>query len=369
MLLTVTIKLLTDQVQKEKLLHSMYQFNVACNWVSEYCFKQNIFSKFKVQKAIYQELRNKFNLPSQFAIRVISRVCESYKINNKTKHTFKKTSSVEYDQRILNWKKLDKISILSLDGRLYIPIVFGQYAKLNEKVIRNSAKLIYRKGQFFLQAVVEFPEAQIKEATEFLGVDLGIIKIATASNGITFSGKQVDTVRKRYTKLKSALQSVGSKSAKRHLKKISGEERRFKKNTNHIISKQIVQIAKALGVSIALEELKNFKKTVRKNQREQFGKWAFGELIKFIEYKAKLSGVQTVKVNPKNTSRTCSKCGDCRKSNRKSQAVFKCRSCNHIVNADLNAARNIAARASFNRLIVAKEKSLSSNPTTLVVGI
>jgi IS605 OrfB family transposase len=366
MLLTTSIKLLATDNQKKSLLKSMYQFNAACNWISEFAFANSMFSKVKLQKAIYYELREKFSLPSQFAIRIISRVAESYKVDKKIQHFFKKTSSVEYDQRILNWKKLDTISILSLDGRLTIPIVFGSYAKLTERVIRNSAKLVYRQGQFYLQAVVEVPEANLQETQDFLGVDLGIVNLATTSEGQSYSGKQVDNNRERYTGLKAKLQSVGTKSANRHLKKISGQEKRFKRNTNHIISKQIVSAAKALGKSIALEDLSGFKRTVRKAQRERFGKWAFGQLAAYIEYKAAIAGIEVVKVDPRNTSRTCFECGHCEKLNRKSQAVFKCRSCNFFGNADLNAAKNIAARAFVNRLIVSGQPR--NKPTTLVVG-
>jgi len=345
----------------------MWQFNAACNWISEFAFANSMFSKVKLQKVIYYELREKFGLPAQFAIRALSRVADTYKIDKKVEHKFKKTSSVEYDQRILNWKKLDVISILSLDGRLAIPIVFGEYSKLTERVIRNSAKLICRNKQFYLQAAVEVPEANLQEAQDFLGVDLGIVNLATTSEGQVYSGKQVDATRERYTALKSRLQSKGSKSAKRHLKKISGQEKRFKRNTNHVISKQIVSTAKALGKGIALEELHGFKRTVRKAQRDRFGKWAFGQLAAYILYKAAIMGIIVVKVDPRNTSRTCSECNHCEKLNRKSQAVFKCRSCGFSMNADLNAARNIAARAFVNRLIAA-EKSSSSKPTTLVVG-
>ena len=368
MLLTASIKLLADAPQKKKLLRTMYQFNAACNWISEYAFDNSMFSKVKLQQAIYYELREKFSLPAQFAIRAISRVSESYKLDKKVQHSFRKTSSVEYDQRLLNWKKLDIISILSLDGRLLIPIVFGEYAKLTERVIKNSAKLIYRNKHFYLQAAVEVPEASLQEASDFLGVDLGIVNLATTSDGEVFSGSQVDANRERYTLLKAELQSCGSKSAKRHLKKISGKERRFKRDTNHVISKKIVQQAKALGIGIALEELKGFKQTVRKAQRERLGKWSFGELAAYIIYKAAIAGIEVIKVDPRNTSRTCSECGYCQKSNRKSQALFKCGSCGHTMPADLNAAINIAARATVNKLIAAKEKSLSSKPTTLVVG-
>src|SRR5277367_6478366 len=106
MLLTTSIKLLTTDDQKKSLLKSMYAFNAACNWISQYAFTNSMFSKVKLQKAIYYELREKFSLPAQFAIRALSRVADSYKLDKKIQHQFKKTSSVEYDQRILNWKKL-----------------------------------------------------------------------------------------------------------------------------------------------------------------------------------------------------------------------------------------------------------------------
>ena len=364
MLITTSIKLLTTEDQKSKLLKSMYRFNSACNWLSEVAFATKNFSKIYLQKASYYELREKFNLPSQYAIRIISRVCESYKLDKKAQHKFSKHSSVEFDQRVLNWKKLDKISILSVDGRLTIPIIFGKYAKLEERTIKNSAKLIYRDKQFYLQAVVEVPEESLREAQDFLGVDLGINNLAVTSTGQAFSGKQVDQVRERFTTLKAALQSCGSKSAKRHLKKISGQESRFKRNTNHVISKQIVELAKALEVGISIEDLKNFKKMVIKSERERFGKWAFGQLVAFIEYKAAIKGIEVVKVNPRNTSIECSMCSHCDKANRKTQANFKCKACGHTENADLNAARNIATRG---KNLKAGQKSAKSTLVPLPV--
>jgi IS605 OrfB family transposase len=303
-----------------------------------------------LHKAIYYELREKFDLPSQFAIRVIGRVADSYKLNKKVQHKFNKSSSAEYDQRLLSWTALDNVSIASLDGRLHLPIAFGKYAKLDERTIRKSCKLAYKNKEFYLQVSYEEPEVLLKDSKDFLGVDLGITNLAVTSNGQVFSGSQVDKVRERFTTIKTSLQACGSKSAKRHLKKLSGKEYRFKRNTNHVISKQIVSLAKALEVGLSIEDLKGFKKTVRKSQRERFGKWAFGQLAGYIEYKAKLAGVEVVKVNPRNTSRTCSACGHCEKANRKIQADFQCKQCGMTMNADLNAAINIAAIGKLNKL-------------------
>lgn len=68
----------------------------------------------------------------------------------------------------------------------------------------------------------------------------------------------------------------------------------------------------------------------------------FGE---FLQYNARLSGGQVIEVDPKNTSRRCSSCGNVAQENRESQAVFLCKKCGHSDNADHNAAVNILDRA------------------------
>lgn len=155
-------------------------------------------------------------------------------------------------------------------------------------------------------------------------------------------------------KLKSNLQRCGSKSAKRHLKKLSGKEKRFRTSVNHIISKKIVEKAKRHSLSIALEDLRGIRQrtTVRKSQRRQHSSWAFNQLRRFLEYKAKLAGIVTKLIDPHYTSQRCSSCGYTAKHNRKNQSNFKCRSCGFSANADLNGAINIAQLAAVNQPIV-----------------
>jgi IS605 OrfB family transposase len=367
MLLTVPIKLLATPEQKIQLLALMHKFNEACNWLSELAFENGVFKQFDLHDAFYYELCSRFDLKSQLAIRIIGRVADSYKLNKQIQHSFKKTSSVELDEHLLNWKQLSTVSITSLDGRLNIPIAFSNRinlkAKLKKDMIKGSAKLVLKKGEFYLQAAVEMPEASPKKAKSFLGVDMGIVNLATTSLGENYSGAEVDANRIRINSLRGRLQRCGSKSAKRHLKKLSGKERAFKRNANHVISKKIVQSAQRHRKSIALEELKGFRKTVIKSQRERFGKWSFFELATFITYKAKLKGIEVVKVDPRMTSRMCSQCKHCEKNNRPSRDIFKCKSCGFTEAADFNAAINIAARAFINRLIAAGDKSPSSKLT------
>jgi len=353
--LTLKMKLLPTEEQAKSLDGTFEAFNAACNYISGYAFKERVFNAFKLHYALYREVRGKFpSLSSQFVVRAMAKVGDSYRIDKKVQHTFKKYSAVVYDQRLINFPNLSLVSIGTIDGRCKIPIVFGNYIPLEKKRMQGQVDLIYKAGKFYLCVVIDVPNETPIIPKGTLGIDLGIVNIATTSDGKSFSGKVVDDCRIRNTKIKASLQQRGSKSAKRHLKKNSGREARFKKDVNHIISKQIVSIAKGTSRAIALEDLTGFngRQTVRHTERERFGKWAFRQLRDFITYKATIAGIPVVAVDPRNTSRACSACGFVSKSNRKTQSLFLCKSCGHTENADVNGSKNIASRAAANRPIV-----------------
>jgi IS605 OrfB family transposase len=354
MLLTVKSKLITDKEQHDKLLKTMEKFNEACNFISVFAFKKKLFGKVGIQKELYYEIREKYGLSAQMTVRAVGKVAESYKVDRNTLHEFDPHGAIVYDQRILSYRSADVISILTLDGRIEVGIQYGEYRKLEANRVRGQADLIYKNGTFYLMIVVDLPDAEPILPDGVLGVDLGIVNLATTSDGENYSGEKCTKVRQKYAKVKSVLQSVGTKSAKKHLRKISGKERRFKKDTNHCISKKIVQTAKDTNRAIALEDLSGIREsvTVSKAVRESIGKWAFLELRNFIEYKAKLLGVPVIPIDPRNTSRECSVCGYIDKKNRKNQASFVCLECGHTENADFNAAKNIASRAVVNQPIV-----------------
>ena len=300
------------------------------------------------------------------AVRVVGKVADAYKIarnkklNLKQPHKFAKYGAVIYDQRILSWKGLEKVSILTLNGRQVIPIVLGEYQQA--KLVyprRGQVDLLYQNGNFYLRPIVDVPETPEKVNKDFLGIDMGVINLAVDSQGETYSGKEVDNKRAKIDKLKSALQKKGTKSAKRHLKRLSGEESRFRKDINHCISKKIVEKCKRHSLSLAIEDLAGIRQraTVRKTQRRQHSSWAFDQLRRFLEYKSKLAGIILKVVDPHYTSQRCSNCGYVAHRNRKSQSNFVCKSCNFSANADLNGAINIAQLAIANLRIVTPQGS------------
>jgi len=349
MLLTLKIKLLADSEQHSQLLETMRVFNEACSFISQLGFEKKIFNKVKLQKECYYEVRDKFKLSAQFVIRAISKVTESYKSNKKSLHTFKPTGAIIYDQRLLSYKGLEHASILTMDGRILVPMVFGEYQKgvIDGRRIRGQADLVSLDGVFYILVVVELPDNSPTDTKDFLGIDLGIKNIAVDSDGEEFSGAKVNSLRNRHAKLRTKLQKKGTKSAKRLLKKRSKKERRFATDTNHCISKKLVAKAQDTGRGIALEDLKGIRErvTVRRAQRRQHNSWSFYQLRQFIQYKAALASVLVVAVDPRNTSRTCPCCGHISKSNRPTRDKFCCQSCGYAGPADSIAAVNIGRRA------------------------
>ncbi len=355
MKLVVLLKLAPTQEQYCALLETVERFNEAANWIADIAFRHKTASKYKVQKLIYRDVRERFGLSAQMTVRCISKVAEAYKRDKKRRPTFRPRGALIYDERIMGFKGLDQVSLLTLKGRVLIPISIGDHQRARLDCKRGQADLLHRNGTFYLALTVDAPEPVPDDPMGTLGVDLGMVNLATDSDGRVYSGEAVERSRARYERIRRKLQKAGTKSAKKYLKKVAGKEKRFKRDANHVASKAIVNEAKATGRALVLEDLRHLRErtTVKRSQRSRHGKWAYDQLRTFIEYKATLAGVKLFFVDPRNTSRACSECGHCERANRKSQAEFVCRSCGHAAPADVNAAVNIAARAAVSQPIVA----------------
>lgn len=340
MKLTLKIKLLPSDEQAELLLKTMKEANNACNVISQISWDNKVFNQFKIHKLCYYSIKFSFNLSSQVIVRCISKVADAYKLDRKVQRVFKELGSITYDSRILTYKPNDIVSIWTVADRLKIPFVCHNRNYL--PYIKGEADLVYKNGKFYIFQTVEVPEEDIKDIEEFIGVDLGLIEIAALSNGITFNSKELQEYREKRQKVRSSLQSKGTKNCKKVLKRLSGKERTHGTIINHTISKQIVKIAKSEGKGIAIENLKGIRFSAdnkSKKFRTRIGKWSFHQLKQFLTYKCLLNGIKLIEVPPAYTSKTCHNCLHIGKRQGK---VFTCKNCNSVFDADVNAAKNIA---------------------------
>jgi putative transposase len=361
MKLTLQTQLLPDAEAAARLKATVERFNAAADWLAGVAFQRKLSNKFALQRLTYTDLREKFGLPADTAIRCIAQVVEAYKRDKAIQPKFRKHAAVPFSMgKNIGFKGPDRVSISTLAGRVIVPFIMGKYQAERFGWSKGQCDLVLRSdGKWFLLVTVDVPDGTPIEPSDFIGVDLGVINVATDSDGEIHSSAPIEAKRIGYASRRKALgkktKGTGRKRRRtchKALKRMECKESRYRKDVNHRISKQLVAKAKDTGRGIALENLKGIRDrtTVRKQQRARIGGWAFFQLRSFIEYKAELAGVPVVPVDPRNTSRTCSACGHCDKKSRKSQAEFICVSCGFSEHADLNAARNIAfrARASVN---------------------
>jgi putative transposase len=348
---TIVCKLAPTPEQAAGIDATLDAFAAACDFAADTARAIGSTNKVKVQRACYAAIRQRFGLAANLAIRAIARACAALKVPAKMHSKFAPTS-IDYDARIFAFQEADwTFSLRFLSGRFRITGAPGQRQRsMLEGRKPTAAVLVKRRdGQYFLHVPISKEAPDPIEPTDSLGVDLGIVNIATDSQGEKFSGAEVNRNRRRRATARKQHQRKGSKRARRKLKAMSGRQRRFQASVNQKISKDLVEKAKALGVGIALEDLSEIRDriepTVGKAFRRRLGNWGFFQLRTFIDDKAQAAGIPVVLVDPRYTSQTCAECGHREKSNRRSQGEFSCQACGHRADADHNAARNIRAWA------------------------
>ncbi|MEV6593814.1 RNA-guided endonuclease InsQ/TnpB family protein [Streptomyces acidicola] len=371
MKLVVQIRLLPTPVQAAALEATLRVCNEAATWVGGVAFDKGVKRPFALREHTYGEVRARWGLGAQAALHVIKKTCDAYatlKANLKAGNlgrpgseryrratekpvAFRPDGAQPFDDRMLSWQIPERrISIWTVCGRVKDVEFTASPEQLATLALyrRGESDLAYQDGMWFLLATCEVPEAPLNtDPADFLGIDLGIVNIATTSDGEIMAGRELNRFRVRERKLRTKLQKKNTPSAKRRLKKRRRKEARRAKDINHKIAKHVVAEAERTGRGIALEDLTGIRERVRlrKPQRATHASWAFAQLGSFIAYKARRAGAPVVYVDPAYTSRTCAECGHIDRANRVSQAWFACRSCGFVDHADRNGSRNIRARA------------------------
>jgi putative transposase len=339
----IVLKLEPSPEQHAALLSTIETFNAGAQYAADVAYEKRLANKIALQPFVYSELRARFGLSAQMAIRAIAKAVEAYKRDKRVHVWIKPHGAMVYDERIMSFKGLTHVSLLSVGGRQLIPIRFGAYQGARLDRAKGQADLVCREGTFYLYVTIDLPTPPSVDAGDVLGIDLGIVNVAVDSDGEPHTGEAIRKCRARYLKLRQGLQQADTKSAKRHLRKVKRKESRFVKQTNHCISKKLVQKASLGQRALALEDLTGIRKrvTVRKSQRYERMSWAFSQLRQFIAYKAEMAGIPLILVDARNTSRTCPECRHCAKENRRSQSEFLCVKCGFQANADFVGATNV----------------------------
>jgi IS605 OrfB family transposase len=326
----------------------------------------------ELHKATYYEHRLETGLPSQLVCAARVKAAEALKsakaLNRKGKGNTvncptSKRCPIRYDARSYTvWFDRQEVTILAIGGRIKLSFEVAKYYRQYLSWKNTSADLIRdRKGRWWLHIVMETDTPKVEPTTQVVGVDLGIATPAVDSNGNKYGSEHWSKVEDRTFELRRRLQSKGTKSAKRHLKKLFGRQKRFRKDCDHVLSKRLVQSVES-GATLVFEDLTNIRgrAKARKAQRRRLHGWSFAQFQAFVAYKAEAACVTVGFVDPRYTSQKCSKCGHIERGNRPTQAEFRCKKCEFECHADYNASMNIRndffkLRAAVNQPIVSAD--------------
>lgn len=331
------------------------QFTQAFNLVCVVGWNQNEKNGVRLHHLTYREAKAAFpGLVSDLAIQARVKATEALKSAFARRKAGRKTrcpQSVLCPARYnihtykLNWND-SFVRLSTASGKMNVSFKLPRYAAKYAGCAVDTADLIFRNGCFWLHVVVTVPDVEFVANGQAVGVDLGLNRPAVTSTAHFLGERRWKEVDQRYFRLIRTLQSKGTKSAKRHLRKLRNKRMRFHRDCDHVLSRRIVDSCTP-GTTIVVENLTEIRSRVRQRkgqQQRRLHAWSFAQLRTLLSYKAEEAGMRCVAVDPRHTSQTCSRCGYQHRSNRRSQSLFQCRQCGYTLNADLNGARNIAQK-------------------------
>ncbi len=350
--ISVKCKLQVPIELRSEVDRTLQGFADACNQIYEVAKRENCWNTTKLHHKVYKPVREVTGLKANHVCQAIHRVIGNAKAVKQV-HKFRPTS-INLDVRTFQYiEDLQTVGITLMCGRVKLKLSIGNYQLALLKGQSPTAATLNKtkRGDYYINICVDLPTNPTGTTPKVIGVDLGRRDIATTSRGVSWSGKQIQATRDRYSKVRANVQSKRTRSSRRLLRRLSGKEQKFQTWLNHNISKQLVQDAKQSNSALAFEDLTNIRQSLNqqprsKTERRRTNNWAFYQLRLFVGYKAKVAGVPVVFVPPAYTSQTCSRCGHIHPTKGKSfrnSKFFKCEYCGFKHDADINAANNIAA--------------------------
>lgn len=250
-------------------------------------------------------------------------------------------SAINYDVRTITLRG-DQLSFSAIGKRVQTVISIPEWFKKRYSgFVMKAATIRFDKRTQVLWANLVFrgtlPDTEA--AGSALGLDRGLYSIVTTSDGKHYRAQEVRAVRRRYLYTRKKLQQKGTRSTKRLLKKLSGKEKRFMLNYNHIITKQLT--SNPSHNVFVLEDLKGIRvKRKGRKLNTWLSQWSYHQLETLLKYKATALGKKVVFIDPRYTSQRCNACGMIEKNNR-GKNKYVCKHCGFMEHADVNAALNI----------------------------
>jgi putative transposase len=337
---TVSIPIQLDPSNFLPLLEQCAEiFNAHVDWALE----NKTYNKSKAHVALYEQMKEKHpEIPTAFIQAVRDTAMEAVKaVAFKKKPRKKKYSGLRFDKRTMTLRG-EQLSLSTSGKRGRVILKIPDYFRpIFDTWKLKGATLTYsiKTEQFWIRLVYETETPPVKTEGVILGIDRGIQQLAVTSEGQFFSNRKIRAAQRRYLYNRKTAQTKGTPSSRRRLKAMGGKEKRFSRDVNHQVTKQLVSLDDVK--TYVLEDLKGIRNKNRgKKQNKRISSWPFHQFGFFLTYKAEMLGKEVAYVDARYTSKKCSCCKTIQKESRK-KSKYHCNQCSFQLHADWNAAINI----------------------------
>ncbi|MGI9951994.1 transposase [Moorellaceae bacterium AZ2] len=308
---TLKVKLLPPNKGKQDKMGRMLEtYRQACCWFMEQAAALGTTSRAYLNRETYRQACELFDLNRATLQCAMLKALSAYRSYLSHKRRGKKVSLPKFEKTVPVMVRQDcyslhrlpsgtwviKFPVSSGRSQIAVPLATSAYhvRRLQDLAggsCRKGSMEIWRdkSGEWYVAISLVY-ETRLNEPGGVIGVDFGIVKLAVLSNNVFFDGRQVRWRKERWAERRKALQQAGRLS---RVKREAGRECRWMRYINHCLSKRIVEIAKAEGKAIALENLLGIRERAKGSKKfnRMMSGWNFRELASFIEYKAALAGV------------------------------------------------------------------------------
>ena len=212
--LTLVVKLQVDINQQQLLVDTANAFASACNWINQNV-NPNLTNRNSIQAVCYKDVKDQFGLTANHVVRACARVAAN-RLTAKQKGKkvkYIKPTSFDCDARTFrfiesNWT----VSISTTGKRLTAPIRASNYhrGKLKGQKPTSAQVCLHRDGDWYVHIQLKSEAPKTQDTSNVIGVDFGRRDIAVTSTGKSWSGKEIQKTRDKYSRVRTSLQKKAS---------------------------------------------------------------------------------------------------------------------------------------------------------------
>ena len=260
-----------------------------------------------------------------------------YKSRKRGIGTFRLTGLIKVGNSSV---QLPRIGVVQLKEHNYIPT--------DKHVL--SATVSEKAGRWFVSVLVrEEIDVPANNGGPTVGVDLGIAKLATVSDGTVIQNPHAlvrHERKKKHLQRELARKKKGSKNRADAQRKLARCEMRIANIRRDALHKATTWLTKTKSV-IVVEDLAVQNMMKNHHLAKSLADAGLGEFRRQLTYKASWYGCRLIAAaRAYPSTKCCSACGAVKASMRLSERVYQCERCGMVLDRDLNAARNLESLAS-----------------------